>query len=105
MKKLPTVVGSRPSCLAIVTCISFDGLFVSWKKSVGRTTSVNNNNNNNNSNMRGHETNFWDPIREKAKEIAYNLKLFLKLSSKIDRVVNNSIIFEYYFHRTAIRYD
>lgn len=35
MKKLPTVVGSRPSCLAIVTCISFDGLFVSWKKSVG----------------------------------------------------------------------
>lgn len=29
MKKLPTVVGSRPSCLAIVTCISFDGLFVS----------------------------------------------------------------------------
>lgn len=100
MKKLPTVVGSRPSCLAIVTCISFDGLFVSWKKSVGRTTSVNNNNN-----MRGHKTNFWDPIRGKAKEIAYNLKLFLKLSSKIDRVVNNSIIFEYYFHRTAIRYD
>jgi len=31
MKKLPTVVGSRPSCLAIVTCISFDGLFVSLK--------------------------------------------------------------------------
>ena len=31
MKKLPTVVGSRPSCLAIVTCISFDGLFVSCK--------------------------------------------------------------------------
>ena len=30
MKKLPTVVGSRPSCLAIVTCISFDGLFVSY---------------------------------------------------------------------------
>lgn len=30
MKKLPTVVGSRPSCLAIVTCISFDGLLVSW---------------------------------------------------------------------------
>lgn len=29
MKKLPTVVGSRPSCLAIVTCISFDGRFVS----------------------------------------------------------------------------
>lgn len=31
MKKLPTVVGSRPNCLAIVTCISFDGLFVSCK--------------------------------------------------------------------------
>lgn len=30
MKKLPTVVGSSPSCLAIVTCISLDGLFVSW---------------------------------------------------------------------------
>lgn len=29
MKKLPTVVGSRPNCLAIVTCISFDGLLVS----------------------------------------------------------------------------
>lgn len=31
MKKLPTVVGSRPNCRAIVTCISFDGLFVSCK--------------------------------------------------------------------------
>lgn len=29
MKKFPTVVGSRPSCLAIVTCISFEGRFVS----------------------------------------------------------------------------
>lgn len=29
MKKLPTVVGSRPSCLAMVTCISFEGRFVS----------------------------------------------------------------------------
>ena len=29
MKKLPTVVGSNPNCLAIVTCISFDGRFVS----------------------------------------------------------------------------
>lgn len=36
MKKLPTVVGSKPSCRAIVTCISFDGLLVSWenKKSI-----------------------------------------------------------------------
>ena len=33
MKKLPTVVGSRPSCLAIVTCISFDGLLVSCTSS------------------------------------------------------------------------
>jgi len=32
MKKFPTVVGSRPNCLAIVTCISFDGLLVSCGK-------------------------------------------------------------------------
>lgn len=30
MKKFPTVVGSKPSCRAIVTCISLDGLFVSY---------------------------------------------------------------------------
>ena len=35
MKKFPTVVGSRPSCLAMVTCISFEGLFVSWKTQAG----------------------------------------------------------------------
>ena len=29
IKKFPTVVGSKPSCRAIVTCISFDGRFVS----------------------------------------------------------------------------
>ena len=32
MKKLPTVVGSSPNCLAIVTCISLDGRFVSCNK-------------------------------------------------------------------------
>ena len=31
IKKFPTVVGSNPNCRAIVTCISFDGRFVSWK--------------------------------------------------------------------------
>ena len=31
MKKLPTVLRSSPSCCEIVTCISFDGLFVSLK--------------------------------------------------------------------------
>ena len=29
MKKLDTVEGSKPSCLAIVTCISLEGRFVS----------------------------------------------------------------------------
>ena len=38
MKKLPTVVGSRPSCLAIVTCISFDGLFVSYNNNNKKDT-------------------------------------------------------------------
>lgn len=31
IKKFPTVVGSRPSWRAIVTCISFEGRFVSWR--------------------------------------------------------------------------
>lgn len=37
IKKLPTVVGSRPSCLAMVTCISFEGLFVSCNRCQSET--------------------------------------------------------------------
>lgn len=40
MKKLPTVVGSRPSCLAIVTCISFDGLLVSCGTGISISTGL-----------------------------------------------------------------